>query len=754
MTGGSHFPLGAVRLLPGPFKDAQEADERFLLKTDGNRLLAPYREVAGLPATHRRYGGWEDLDKRSRWPGGPRGHSLGHYLSACAQMYAATGNPEYKSRVDSIVTQLADIQTAYGNGYLGGQPEEIFERVFEGGTFQDWCPWYIVHKPLAGLLDAHAYTGNTLGIEVAAKFAAWAKRGTDRMSEEQFQASLETEHGGIMEAFANLYAVTCRPGPLALARRFWHARVLDPLANGVDELTGLHANTQIPKLIGAARLYELTGDPCYERAARFGWEQLVRRRSFVTGSNSDDEFFFPLGEEASRLNAKTGECCNIYNLLKLTRHLFAWRPEAEAMDFYERALLNHILGSIDPGDGFTSYWLPLKPGHFKSFSTHEDSWFCCTGTGMENHARYGESIYFQGAEDLWVNLFIASELSWAGKGLVLRQETQFPAVDKISLRFLKVEKPVELALRWRVPCWAASGVVVRINGEAQPGSATTGSYLTLRRTWQQGDRVELKLPMTLRLHRAIDDPHSVAVLYGPTVLAGELGRQEMPRDIHGQFDYWPTPYGIAPVMVTKSADPSTWLEPVPGQPLHYRTAGVGVPRDVVLSPLYAIKDQRYTVYWKLFTPEEWKTEEPRYRVAAEAQAREEARRLDSINFGEMQPERDHGVQGEKSTSGAFRGVPYREATDGGGFSAEFKCDPGVPVILCCQYWAVTAVSACSTSWLTARVSPRRSWRSPNRGNSSPSSIRCRCRSPGGRNVSRCVSRLILARRRAGFSTAP
>lgn len=286
------FPLEAVRLLAGPFKDAQAADESFLLKTDADRLLAPYREVAGLPATHRRYGGWEDLDKRSPYGLGPRGHSLGHYLSACAQMYAATGNTEYKRRVEYIVSQLAGIQAAYGNGYIGGQPERIFETVFAGGTFQDWCPWYVVHKPLAGLLDAHAHTGNTLAIEVATKFAAWAKRGTDRMEEAHFQASLEAEHGGINESLANLYAITGNADHLALARRFWHARVLDPLARGADEMAGLHANTQIPKLIGAARLYELTGEHRCQRAARFGWEQLVRHRSFVTASNSDDEFFF------------------------------------------------------------------------------------------------------------------------------------------------------------------------------------------------------------------------------------------------------------------------------------------------------------------------------------------------------------------------------------------------------------------------------------------------------------------------------
>ncbi|MEI7552043.1 MAG: beta-L-arabinofuranosidase domain-containing protein [Verrucomicrobiota bacterium] len=680
------FPLGAVRLLEGPFKDAQAADEKFILGTDGDRLLVPFREVAGLPVTKPRYGGWEDLDRRDPGGHGPRGQSLGHYLSACAQMYAATGNPEYRRRVDAIVAQLAEIQAAHGNGYVAGIPEKLFEDVFAGGSFQDWVPWYNVHKTLAGLIDAYTDAGNRPALAVAVKFAGWAKRGTDRMSEAQFQASLEVEHGGINEAFANLYALTGDPEHLALARRFWQARVLDPLARGVDDMTGLHANTLIPKLTGAARLHELTGDPRYEQAARFAWEQLVRHRSFVTGSNSEDEFLFPVGEEASRLSTMTAESCNVYNLLKLTRHVFAWRPEAEAMDYYERALYNHILGSIDPRDGTTLTFLSLKPGHFKSFCTPGDSWWCCTGTGMENHARYGESIYFRGAADLWVNLFIASELTWPEQGLVLRQETQFPASDTTLLRFAKLDRPAELTLHLRVPSWAGSGARVSVNGETQPVAAAPGSYLTLRRTWRQGDRVELTLPMSLRLHHAVDDPHTVAVLYGPLVLAGELGRQELPADTHGVFNYWPTPFGIVPVLLNDQENPGTWLQPVPGQPLHFQTVGTGVPRDVVLSPLYALNDQRYTVYWKMFSAAEWRTEAPRHAAAAAAQAREEARRVDAINFGEMQPERDHAVQGEKSTTGEMRGVQYREAVGGGWFSAGFKCDLGIPLVLRCRYW--------------------------------------------------------------------
>ncbi len=684
-TPAQAFPLGTVRLLPGPFKAAQDADQIFLLATDPDRLLVPFCEVAGLPVTHKRYGGWEDLDLRNPAGHGPRGQSLGHYLSACAQMYAATGKPEFRQRVDHIVACLAMIQAAHGDGYVGGIPRKLFEDAFAGGPFKDWVPWYNVHKTMAGLIDAHNEAGNTQAIEVATKFAAWAKRGTDRMSEDHFQATLEVEHGGIAEALANLYGLTGNPDHLALAHRFWHARVMDPLVNGDDRMTGQHANTLIPKLTGAARIHELTGETRYARAARFGWEQLVRHRSFVTGSNSDDEYLFPLGEESSHLAARSGETCNVYNLLKLTRHVFAWQPEAEAMDFYERVLFNHILGSIDDQTGCTMVFLALKPGHFRSFCTHEDSWWCCTGTGMENHARYGESIYFQGANDLWINLFIPSELTWAGKGLIVRQETDFPTGDVTSL-LIRAENPTPLALRIRVPYWATQGIRVKINDQPQTIETTPHGYALIDRVWHDGDRVEITLPMNLHLHRAVDDPGTVAVLCGPVVLAGELGRQDMPPDLHGQFDYWPILGGIVPVLVTDSADPAAWLEAVAGQPLHFRTKSAGWPHDVVLSPLHALKDQRYTVYWKTYTTGAWKTEGPQHVAAEAARIREEARRVDSINFGEMQPERDHSVTGEQSRTDEMRGVHAREAINGGWFGAEFKADPSAPLLLRCRYW--------------------------------------------------------------------
>jgi DUF1680 family protein len=593
----SAFPLDAVRLLDGPFHHAQELDKKFLLEIDADRLLVPFREVAKLPVTKKRYGGWESRDLN--------GHSLGHYLSACSLMFAATGDARLKSRVDHVVSQLAEIQAANGDGYVAGIPEKLFDDCFAGGPLRGWVPWYNVHKTFAGLVDARQLTGSVQALAVASRFAAWAKKGTDAMSDDQFQKMLAIEHGGMNEALANLYALTGDSDQLALARRFWQARVLDPLVRGEDPLTGLHANTQIPKLVGSARLYELTGAPRYEAAARNFWTEVVRRRSFVTGSNSEHEHFFPVGEEAARLTVETAETCNVYNMLKLTRHLFAWQPDAEEMDFYERALFNHILGSIDPDTGMTLYFLSLKPGHFKVYGTPENSWWCCTGTGMENHARYGESIYFHGDDVLWVNLFIASELTWKEKGLVVRQETAFPESDTTTLVF-QAEKPATLTLRLRVPAWATRGATVRINDDVQTIATRPQSYLALRREWHDGDRVEFTLPMSLHLHRATDDPETAAILYGPVVLAGALGRENFPNDHqadHLALDHWPDP--PVPVLAADQTDLTAWIKPVANRPLHFKTVGAGHPKDVELLPLYALHHQRFTVYWKLVGPERW-----------------------------------------------------------------------------------------------------------------------------------------------------
>lgn len=673
------FDLQHVRLLDGPFKDAQELDKAYLLSLDPERLLHAFRLTAKLPTSAEPLGGWEAPTIEIR------GHFVGHYLTACALMYRSTGDEQFKQRADHLVTELARCQEALGGKYLAAFPESFFDRLEAGQRV--WVPYYTIHKIMAGLLDANQLCGNAQALDVVNRMADYFKGRTDKLSDEQMAVVMKTEFGGMNEVFADLYAVTNNPDHLEMARRFDHRAVTEPLAQRQDKLAGLHANTQIPKITGAARIYELTGEERMRTVADFFWSQVALNRSLVSGGNSYGEHFRKLGVEAGELTPTTAETCNTYNMLKLTRHLFSWDPSAEHADYYERGLFNQILGSIEPQQGGMIYFLSHKPGHFKVYNTPTDSFWCCTGTGVENHAKYGDSIYFRDDRTLWVNQFIASELTWPEAGLVVRQETRFPEQEGTTLR-LKADRPVTGAMKIRVPYWATRGVTIKINGQAQDVAATPKSYVTLDRTWNDGDVVEVAMPMSLHLHRAADLPDRVAILYGPVVLAGRLGREQYPSSdfVRDQNDLNHTPTPRVPVLVSDDANPSAWLKPVEGKPLTFATTGVAKPAEVTFAPLYSIHHERYSVYWELMPPQKWSEQERRWREQDEARRAEEARIVDDAHFGEQQPERDHNVQSEKSNAGQFHGRFYRDATAGGFFSAELKVDPNAKNILRCTYW--------------------------------------------------------------------
>jgi DUF1680 family protein len=595
------FDLQQVRLLSGPFRDAMLRDEEYLLSLDGDRLLHMFRVTAGLPSSAKPYGGWEEPKVELR------GHSLGHYLSACSLMFASTGDERLKAKAESIVAELAKIQRAmpsrgFHPGYLSAFPEELFDRV--DAAQKVWAPYYTMHKIMAGLLDVYQLCGDRQALDILVRLADWVKFRVDRLSEDQQQRALDTEFGGMMEVLENLYGVTGNPDYLKTARKFDHRKVFDPLARGEDPLNGLHANTQIPKAIGAARDYELTGEKRYHDVAAFFWQRVAHFRSYVIGGNSDGEMFFPPETFSKRLDANTTETCNTYNMLKLTRHLFAWDPSAEIMDFYERGLYNHILASQDPETGMVTYYVPLKPGAFKTYSTPEESFWCCVGTGMENHAKYGDTIYFRNGTTLFVNLFIASELNWKEKGLLVRQETRFPEEDATLLTF-KSKKPVRLALKIRYPSWAMSGLKLTINGRENPLKSNPGSYVTVERTWKNGDVVKVRFPMSLHLEAMPDDPTLVAFLYGPIVLAGDLGKEGL-KDARGYGVMAPQigslPAVEIPVLACNPREILAKLKPERGAALTFRTDGIGRPRDVLLIPFYRVFDQRYTVYWKIQSP--------------------------------------------------------------------------------------------------------------------------------------------------------
>ncbi|HTQ52736.1 MAG TPA: beta-L-arabinofuranosidase domain-containing protein, partial [Candidatus Acidoferrales bacterium] len=603
---------------PGPFKDAMERDSHYLLSLDPDRLLSGFRSEAGLKPRAEKYGGWESTKLA--------GHTLGHYLSACSRMYQDTGNRQFLDRVNYIVTELAECQKANGNGYVAAMPDgkQVFGDVAQGKIKAEgfnlnggWSPWYTIHKELAGLIDAYRFCTNAQALDAATNLADWVYDTTRNLSGEQWQTMLICEYGGMNEALANLYGLTGDRRYLDLAEKFYDSAVLAPLAAGQDDLSGKHDNTQVPKIVGAARIYELTGHPRYADLARFYWQRVALNRSYVIGGSGDNEGFFPTNQWATHLNAATCETCCTYNILKLTLHLFEWSPSAVDMDFYERALYNDILASQDPDTGMFVYLMSLQPGGFKTYSTPENSFWCCVGTGMENHSRYGQAIYLHGDGSLYVNLFIASELSWPDEGLVLRQDTKFPDQDTTRLT-LRCQQPVKLALKIRWPDWAKTSPAIQINGKKETINGQPDSYITLDREWHDGDVVKIRLPMSLHTVPLPGTTNMLALLYGPIVLAGELGTKGMPADPYAQdqtkFVKWP------PVPVpTLVANMNSLLNHIQatGRPLTFRTKNLGHPEDVTLVPFYRVPHQRYTVYWRVLSPTEWQQQKTSARTSRE-----------------------------------------------------------------------------------------------------------------------------------------
>jgi DUF1680 family protein len=677
------FPLTDVRLREGPFLQAMKRDQAYLLELDIDRLLHTYRLNAGLPSTAKPLGGWEAPDVELR------GHTLGHFLSANALMYAATGDALFKTRAEQVVTEVAAIQQALGKrfnpGYLSAFPESFIDRVEKRERV--WAPYYTLHKTMAGLLDVHQLCGNAQALDVLVRMTDWVKLRMDRLTEAQQQAMLETEFGGMNEVLANLYAVTGHAEHLRLARLFDHRAVFDPLARGEDALDRLHANTQIPKAIGAAREYELTGETRYRDIASFFWERVARHRSYVNGGHSDGEAFFPVDDFRRHLGTSSAETCNTYNMLKLTRHLFAWAPSAGLMDFYERGLVNHILASQDPATGGVTYYCPLKPGAFRTYSKPDASFWCCVGTGLENHAKYADTIYFRGDGSLFVNLFVASDLTWRENGLRVTQQTRFPEEDVVTLT-IGADAPVRLGLKIRHPAWARDGMTADVNGTRAGASTAPSSYLTLDREWRDGDVVTVRLPMSLHVEELPGDPKTVALLWGPVVLAGDLGREGL-TDAVRYGPSAPPVRRVAPVdvPVLVASEPGKLLagiKPVAGRPLTFRTEGLGHPRDVTLVPFYQAHDVRYTVYWDLSSPAAW--EKGRAEEAAAAKRRQEllGRAFDRADVNDAMSEADHAYRGEATGHWDYEGLKIRE-TRGGWFSYEMKVLPDRPMLVAFTY---------------------------------------------------------------------
>lgn len=668
------FPLDRVRLLDGPFLDAQTTDLHYLMALDPERLLAPFRREAGLPLPAPPYGNWESS--------GLDGHMGGHYLSALALMWAATGDPAVKARLDHVVAELRRCQDAIGTGYLGGIPggAKAWAEVAAGDLKVDsfsvngrWVPWYNLHKVFAGLRDAWLHAGNADARDMLVRLSDWALRLTTPLTDAQMQDMLRAEHGGMAEVLADVSQMTGDLRYLALARRFTHQALLQPLAAGQDRLDGLHANTQIPKVIGFARIAQLTGEDEGQRAAEFFWRTVVGQRSVALGGNSVKEHFHPAGDFRPVLNEVEGpETCNSYNMLKLTALLAQAQPGLGAYaDYYERTLYNHILASQHPRDGGFVYFTPLRPQHYRVYSqVHEGMW-CCVGSGLESHARHGEFIYTHRGDTLQVHLFIASMLDWREQGVRITQRTRFPDEARTQLT---VDGNGRFALRIRYPGWVAPGALtVQINGRRVPVTARPGGEVELRRDWRTGDRVDVALPMRTTLEPLPGLKRFVAVLHGPIVLAartpqpGETLSFKADASRMGHIAQGAVcPQSAAPVFVGGDrADVLRRLKPVPGQPLTFTAPGLIQGRPdadtLQLIPFFRLHDARYMVYWPRSTPAQTRALRQTLASAEAERLALDARTVDQVAPGEQQPEADHGFQGEGVETGLAPAGRWRHA---------------------------------------------------------------------------------------------
>jgi DUF1680 family protein len=596
------FSMTDVRLLPGFWKDTMELNRSFLYSLPNERLAHNFRVTAGIPSNADPLGGWEAPDCELR------GHYVGHYLSACALVHASTGDSFIAAKANELVSALAQCQQK--NGYLGAYPTEFYERL--RNHIKVWAPFYTYHKIMAGMIDMYEHTGNRQALDVATRMADWADAYSSSISDNEWQRVLLVEHGGMNEASFNLYAITANPKYRDLGYRFEHKKIFEPLAANQDQLAGNHANTNIPKMIGAVRGYELTGDERYRSIAENFYRIVTDHHSYCTGGTSNGEMWHEPDAIASQLGPAAEECCCSYNMMKLTRHLFGQSPDAKFFDYYERLLLNVRYGTQDR-NGMLMYYVSLRPGLYKTFGTQFDAFWCCTGTGSEEYAKLNDSIYYHDDQSVFVNLFTPSTLNWKERGLSLRQTTKFPNEGLVTLTIDSAPSKAT-SLKVRVPYWATEGVTVAINGTVQPVTAAPSTYLELAHAWRTGDVVTLEIPMTLHIDTAPDDKQVQAAMYGPLVLAVRLGTEGLTNSMiyagsgpRGSEDSYPMPTvdarppmrrkTAAQVAPVNAAIDDLWFERVEGTnryPLQFRSKGRGIPHTLI--PLNQIMDERYSVY--------------------------------------------------------------------------------------------------------------------------------------------------------------
>ena len=672
------FSVNDVQLNESVFKHAEDMDIRYLLGLDPDRLLAPYLKEAGLEPKAENYTNWENT--------GLDGHIGGHYLSALAYMYASTGNMEIKTRLDYYISELKRCADASGDGYISGvsNGRAIWKEISEGdirassfGLNDRWVPLYNIHKIFAGLRDGYLIYGSKECKEMFIGLADWMYRLTENLTDEQLQGMLASEHGGLNEVFADAAALSGDKRFMDMAKRFSHKVLLEPLIKGEDHLTGMHANTQIPKVIGFKRIADLEGYNDWDKAAQYFWETVVDNRSITIGGNSVREHFHPADDFSSMFESEQGpETCNTYNMLRLTKMLYETTGDTHYMEYYERALYNHILSTVNPIQGGFVYFTPMRSGHYRVYSQPQTSFWCCVGSGIENHARYGEMIYsHKGDEELFVNLFIPSVLQWGNT--VVEQVNNFPIEEGTSL-IINPEKSRKFTVSIRVPEWT-SGVTVKVNG-VNVNTAAADGFVRVSRKWSKGDKLEVSLPMSLRAVPLPDNSANYSFMYGPVVLAAEIGRQEQlgmyADDSRGGHIAAgkQIPLSEMPVIVGDQDNILSYISKVDGKPLTFKLTSLAPAKykEMTLVPFSSLHECRYMVYWPILSENEWKERSARQEIEEREKAALEMATIDQVTCGEQQPESDHFFASEGSRNGDFNGRHWRTAGRDGWFSYEMN----------------------------------------------------------------------------------
>ena len=696
------FPLGDVTLLDGPLKRARDLNIKTLLQYDCDRLLAPYLKEAGLTPKGQSYRNWDGLD----------GHVGGHYLTAMA-INAATGSKECEERMNYFISELQRCADAnaknhpdWGKGYVGGVPGSDrvwggFKKGNFGAYYGAWVPFYNIHKMYAGLRDAWLYCGNEQARQLFLGFCDWAIDLTAELTDAQVEHALDTEHGGMNEVLADAYAMTGERKYLDAAKRFSHRRLLTPLSQRRDCLDNMHANTQVPKVIGFERIAELAGDEAYHNAGAFFWDIVTGERSLAFGGNSRREHF-PSREACQDFvqDIDGPETCNTNNMLKLTEDLHRRNPEARYADYYELATFNHILSSQHPEHGGYVYFTSARPRHYRNYSAPNEAMWCCVGTGMENHGKYGQFIYTHVGDALFVNLFVSSELNWREKGLTLKQETAFPYAETSKITITKGKG--KFALQVRYPGWVSPGQFsVKVNG--QPVSIITGpsSYVTIDRQWKKGDVVEVSFPMHNSVKYLPNLTQYVALMHGPIMLAMKTGTEDLAMLIaddsrFGQLAVGKKlPIDQAPILINNDIESiANQLQPVAGKPLHFTltTKMVNKPNETnganELMPFFELHDSRYMMYWLALSEDNYQGYLDNLAKQEQERQELEARTTDKVQPGEQQPESDHFMETDHSFTGNTNDVFFRDARNGNYFSYLMQTAGNTDLALRLQYWGV------------------------------------------------------------------